>query len=95
MLIISQLRGVVRPDAKRRVDNPLSYSLIACGMKLSLSLVVLVRISLTIEGGAAAVPGRDAASQDTLYGAPVEVAEYPGVHVEPPQPAEEEDIMML
>ena len=40
---------------------------------------------------AAAVPGRDAASQDTLYGAPVEVAEYPGVHVEPPQPAEEEE----
>ena len=48
------------------------------------------------------MPGRDAASQDplygapvegqdTLYGAPVEVAEYPGVHVEPPQPAEEEE----
>ncbi len=29
--------------------------------------------------------------QDPLYGAPVEVAKYPGVHVEPPQPAEEEE----
>ena len=27
----------------------------------------------------------------TLYGAPVEVAEYPGVHVEPPQLAEEKE----
>ena len=29
--------------------------------------------------------------QDTVYGAPVEVAEYPGVHVEPPQPAKEKE----
>ena len=29
----------------------------------------------------------------TLYGAPVEVAEYPGVHVEPPQPAEEKELL--
>ncbi|KAI3352760.1 hypothetical protein L3Q82_019340, partial [Scortum barcoo] len=33
--------------------------------------------SLTVEGDAAAVPGSDAASQDPLYGAPVEAAEYP------------------
>ena len=46
---------------------------------------------LTVEGGATAVPGGDAVCQDTLYGAPVEVAEYPGVHVEPLQPAEEEE----
>ena len=45
--------------------------------------------SLTVQGGAAAIPGRDAASQDTLYGAPVEIAENPGIHVEPPQPAKE------
>ncbi|KAI3358276.1 hypothetical protein L3Q82_003274 [Scortum barcoo] len=31
------------------------------------------------------------ASQDPLYGSPVEAAEDPGVHVEPPQPAEEEE----
>ena len=31
--------------------------------------------------------------QDPLYGAPVEVAEYPGVHIEPPQPAEEEELL--
>ena len=30
-----------------------------------------------IEGGAAAVPGRDAASQVTLYGAPVYMLMYP------------------
>ncbi|CAB1457121.1 unnamed protein product [Pleuronectes platessa] len=36
------------------------------------------------QGGAAAIPGGDAASQDALYGAPVEVAENPGVHVELP-----------
>ncbi|KAI3352103.1 hypothetical protein L3Q82_020914 [Scortum barcoo] len=47
--------------------------------------------SLTVEGGAAAVPGGDAASQDPLYGSPVEAAEDPGVHVEPPQPEEEEE----
>ncbi len=47
--------------------------------------------SLMVEVGATAVPGGDAASQDTLYSAPVEVAEYPGVHVEPPQPTEEEE----
>ncbi len=44
-----------------------------------------------VEGGAAAIPGGDAASQDPLYGAPVEVAEYPGVHEESLQPAEEEE----
>ncbi len=38
--------------------------------------------SLTTEGIAAAIPGSDVASQDTLYGAPVEVAEYPGAHEE-------------
>ena len=32
-----------------------------------------------------------AASQDALYGATVEIAENPGIHVEPPQPAEEEE----
>ncbi|KAI3355637.1 hypothetical protein L3Q82_004177 [Scortum barcoo] len=47
--------------------------------------------SLTVEGSAAAVPGGDAASQDTLYGSPVEAAEDPGVHVDPLQPAEEEE----
>ncbi len=35
--------------------------------------------------------GCDAASQDTPYGAPVEVAEYPGVHAEPLQPAVEDE----
>ncbi len=44
-----------------------------------------------VEGGATAIPGGDATCQDILYGAPVEVAESPGVHVEPPQPAEEEE----
>lgn len=29
----------------------------------------------------------NAASQDTLNSAPVEIAEYPGFHVDPPQPA--------
>ncbi len=29
-----------------------------------------------VEGGATAIPGGDAASQDTLCGAPVEVVEY-------------------
>ncbi len=43
--------------------------------------------------GATVIPGVDAASQDTLYGVPVEVAEYPGVHAEPPQPAEEEELL--
>ncbi len=38
-----------------------------------------------------AVP--DPGGQDPLCGAPVEGAEYPGVHVEPPQPAEEEDLL--
>ncbi|XP_035857004.1 NLR family CARD domain-containing protein 3-like [Sander lucioperca] len=33
-----------------------------------------------------AIPGSDAAGQDILDNAPVEVAEYPGVDVEPPQP---------
>ena len=46
---------------------------------------------VTVEGVATAVPGRDAASQDILYGAPVEVAECPGGHVEPQQPAEEKE----
>ncbi|CAB1422393.1 unnamed protein product [Pleuronectes platessa] len=48
-------------------------------------------LSLTVQGGAAAIPGGDASSQDALYGAPVEIAENPFIHVEPPQPAEEED----
>ncbi|KAI3353660.1 hypothetical protein L3Q82_004906 [Scortum barcoo] len=48
-------------------------------------------LSLMVEGGAAAKPGSDAASQDTLYGSPVEAAECPGVHVEPPQPAADEE----
>lgn len=47
--------------------------------------------SFAVEGGAAAVPGRDAASQDTLDGAPAEVGEYPGVHAAPPQPPQEEE----
>ncbi len=33
-----------------------------------------------VEGGARAIPGSDAAIQDTLYGAPLKVAEYPGAH---------------
>ena len=37
-----------------------------------------------------AIPGGDAASQDTLDGALIEVAEYPGVHAGPPHPSEEE-----
>ncbi len=47
--------------------------------------------TLTFEGGATAIPGGDAASQDTLYGAPVEVAVYPDVHVDPFQPSEEDE----
>ncbi|KAI3366189.1 hypothetical protein L3Q82_010002 [Scortum barcoo] len=43
--------------------------------------------------GAAATAGGDAVSQDPLYGSPVEAAEYPGVHVDPPQPAEEEELL--
>lgn len=41
------------------------------------------------EGSSTTLPGGDVAGQDTLDGA-VEVAEYPGVHTEPPQPEEEE-----
>lgn len=33
-----------------------------------------------VEGGAVATPGGDAAGQDTLSGAVVEIAEYPVVH---------------
>ncbi len=40
-----------------------------------------------VEGSTAAIPRGDVVSQDILYGAPVEVAECPGLHVEPPQPA--------
>ena len=47
--------------------------------------------SVTVQGGVAAIPGSDAASQDTLYSAPVEIAVNPGIHVEPLQPAEEEE----
>ena len=46
-----------------------------------------------VEGDATAIPGSDAYGQDTLHGAPVEEAEYPGVHVEPLQPPEEEKPM--
>ncbi len=42
-------------------------------------------------GDATAIPDDDAASQNILNGTSVEVAGYPGVHVEPPQPVEEEE----
>lgn len=35
------------------------------------------------DSGAAAVPGQDAASQDTLKGTPLKVGEYPGFHAKP------------
>ncbi len=44
-----------------------------------------------VEGGATAIPGSDAGSQDTLCGAPVEVSEFSGVHIEPLEPMEEEE----
>ncbi len=46
-----------------------------------------------VEGGATTIPGGDAASQDTLCGTPVEVTDYPGVHVEPLQPAVEKELL--
>ncbi|XP_030633789.1 olfactory receptor 52E8-like [Chanos chanos] len=47
--------------------------------------------SFAVKGGAAAVPGHDAASWDNLDGTPVEIGECPGVHAEPPQSPEEEE----
>ncbi len=44
-----------------------------------------------VEGGTTATQGGHADSQDTLNGAPVEVAEYPGVHFDPLQPEVEEE----
>lgn len=35
-----------------------------------------------------AIPGRDAASKETLNSAPIDVADNPGVPVEPSHPAE-------
>lgn len=38
--------------------------------------------------GVLAIPGRDAASKETLNSAPIYVADNPGVPVEPSHPAE-------
>lgn len=43
---------------------------------------------LMVEGGVISIPGGDAANQDTLNCAPVEIWDYPGVHAEPPQTTE-------
>ena len=45
--------------------------------------------SLEVKVVAVAIPGSDAASEDTLDGASIEVAEYPGVHAGLPHPLEE------
>lgn len=43
--------------------------------------------NVIVEGSLTAISG----SHGTLIGAPAEIAEYPQVHVEPPQPAEDEE----
>ncbi|XP_051558545.1 uncharacterized protein LOC127443737 [Myxocyprinus asiaticus] len=47
-----------------------------------------------VVGGAIAVPGRDAASQDALYSAGVEPCEDVAVHSKLPQPSQEEEALM-
>lgn len=51
--------------------------------------------SYMINDGAVAVPGCDAASQDTLDGKSVTAGEFPSVNAETPQPPEEEELLPL
>ncbi len=66
-------------------DDPVGFLPVSLGVKALHGWLLCpgdVLCSFHYEGGATAIRSGDAASQDTLNGAPEKVAEYPRVYVE-------------